>query len=30
MGNRVEESTTALYNGKAYIMCADGYVHAIK
>ncbi len=30
MGNRVEESTTALYKGKAYIMSADGYVHAIK
>ncbi|QLE02457.1 PQQ-binding-like beta-propeller repeat protein [Galbibacter sp. BG1] len=30
MGNKVEESTPALYNGKAYIMSSDGYIHAIK
>jgi len=30
MGNRVEESTPALYKGKAYIMSADGYIHAIQ
>jgi outer membrane protein assembly factor BamB len=30
MGNKVEESTPALYKGKAYIMSSDGYIHAIK
>jgi len=30
MGNKVEESTPALYKGKAYIMSSDGYVHAIQ
>jgi outer membrane protein assembly factor BamB len=30
MGNRVEESTPALYRGKLYIMSADGYVHAVQ
>lgn len=30
MGNKVEESTPALYNGKAYIMSSDGFIHAIK
>ncbi|MFY0654938.1 MAG: hypothetical protein JXQ96_23105 [Cyclobacteriaceae bacterium] len=29
MGNKVEESCTALYKEKAYIMSSDGYVHAI-
>lgn len=30
MGNKVEESTPAIYKGKIYIMSSDGYVHAIK
>ena len=30
MGNKVEESTPALYKGRAYIMSSDGYLHAIK
>lgn len=30
MGNKVEESTPALYKGKAYVMSSDGYIHAIK
>jgi outer membrane protein assembly factor BamB len=30
MGNKVEESTLALYGNLAYIMSSDGYVHAIK
>lgn len=30
MGGIVEESTPALYKGKAYIMCSDGYIHAIQ
>ncbi|GAL68412.1 predicted cell surface protein [Jejuia pallidilutea] len=30
MGNKVEESTPALYKGKAYIMSSDGYIHAIR
>jgi len=30
MGNKVEESTPALYKGKAYIMSSDGYIHAIQ
>ena len=30
MGNKVEESTPALYKGRAYIMSSDGYIHAIK
>ncbi len=30
MGNRVEESTPALYRGRAYILCSDGYLHAIQ
>lgn len=30
MGNKVEESTPALYKGKAYVMSSDGYVHAIQ
>ena len=30
MGNKVEESTPALYKGMAYIMCSDGFIHAIK
>lgn len=25
-----KESTTAIYNGKIYIISSDGYVHAIK
>lgn len=29
MGNKVEESTPAIYNGKIYVMSSDGYVHAI-
>lgn len=30
MGNKVEESTPAIYKGKIFIMSSDGYVHAIK
>lgn len=30
MGNKVEESTHALYDGMAYIMSSDGFIHAIK
>ncbi|BDC98749.1 PQQ-binding-like beta-propeller repeat protein [Persicobacter psychrovividus] len=30
MGNKVEESTPALYKGKAYVMSSDGYMHAIQ
>ena len=30
MGNKVEESTPAIYKGKIYIMSSDGYIHAIK
>ncbi len=30
MGNKVEESTPAIYKGKIYIMSSDGYVHAIE
>ncbi len=30
MGNKVEESTPALYKGKAYVMSSDGYIHAIE
>lgn len=30
MGNKVEESTPALYKGKAYIMSSDGFIHAIQ
>lgn len=30
MGNMVEESCTALYKGKAYVMSSDCYIHAIK
>jgi outer membrane protein assembly factor BamB len=30
MGNKVEESTPAIYKGKIYIMSSDGYVHAIR
>jgi len=30
MGNKVEESTPAIYQGKIYIMSSDGYVHAIQ
>lgn len=30
MGNKVEESCTALYKGKAYVMSSDGYIHAIR
>ena len=30
MGNKVEESTPALYNGKAFIMSSDGYIHAVQ
>jgi outer membrane protein assembly factor BamB len=29
MGNKVEESTPALYGDRAFIMSSDGYVHAI-
>ncbi len=30
MGNRVEESTPALYRGKMYIISSDGFLHAIR
>jgi len=30
LGNRVEESTLCLYKGKAYVLSADGYIHAIE
>lgn len=30
MGNKVEESTPAIYKGKIYVMSSDGYVHAIE
>ncbi len=30
LGNKVEESTPALYDGMAYVMSSDGYLHAIK
>jgi outer membrane protein assembly factor BamB len=30
MGNKVEESTPAIYKGKIYVMSSDGYIHAIK
>ena len=30
MGNKVEESTPALYRGRAYVMSSDGYLHAIE
>jgi outer membrane protein assembly factor BamB len=30
MGNKVEESTAALYGNRAYIMSSDGFIHAIR
>lgn len=30
MGNKVEESTPAIYRGRVYILSSDGYLHAIK
>ena len=30
LGNRIEESTLCIYRDKVYLLCADGYVHAVK
>jgi outer membrane protein assembly factor BamB len=30
MGDRVYESAPAIYGGKAYILCRDGYLYAFK
>ncbi|MCD6096466.1 MAG: PQQ-binding-like beta-propeller repeat protein, partial [Thermoprotei archaeon] len=30
MGDRVDESVPAIYGGRAFILCSDGYLYAFE